>query len=202
MFNTQAMHYKTMLDDWSDAAGRFDDLHQHAIAGRVWSRLTRRPYRLLNLTEAQQAWSVGERHAGGVRMVPIMAIRGSEGRSADFDAHFRPLNTHTRTRWTGLAEANDRGVSFPPVELVQSGDVYFVRDGHHRISVANAFGQREIEAEVTVWECRAAVEAPVKSVRVQQQLGQRLLVWTGDQLMRAGAKLHAVAQAAPHPVQG
>jgi hypothetical protein len=39
----------------------------------------------------------------------------------------------------------------PPVVLVQVGDVYFVRDGHHRISVARALGQLDIEAEVTVW---------------------------------------------------
>ena len=39
----------------------------------------------------------------------------------------------------------------PPVELVQVRDAYFVRDGHHRISVARALGQRDIEAEVMVW---------------------------------------------------
>jgi len=43
------------------------------------------------------------------------------------------------------------GTPLPPVELVQVGDVYFVRDGHHRISVARTVGQRDIEAEVTVW---------------------------------------------------
>jgi hypothetical protein len=40
----------------------------------------------------------------------------------------------------------------PPVELIQVGDVYFVRDGHHRISVARMMGQDSIDAEVTVWE--------------------------------------------------
>jgi hypothetical protein len=43
------------------------------------------------------------------------------------------------------------GMSMPPVELVQVKDAYFVRDGHHRISVARAMGQRDIEAEVMVW---------------------------------------------------
>jgi len=38
------------------------------------------------------------------------------------------------------------------VELIQVGDVYFVRDGHHRISVARALGQRDVEAEVTLWQ--------------------------------------------------
>jgi hypothetical protein len=35
------------------------------------------------------------------------------------------------------------------------GDAYFVRDGHHRISVARAFGQRSIKAKVLVWEVQA-----------------------------------------------
>jgi hypothetical protein len=39
----------------------------------------------------------------------------------------------------------------PPVDLIELGDVYFVNDGHHRISVAKMLGQREIEAQVTVW---------------------------------------------------
>ena len=39
----------------------------------------------------------------------------------------------------------------PPVELIQVGDLYFVRDGHHRISVARAMGQEAIEAKVTAW---------------------------------------------------
>jgi ParB-like chromosome segregation protein Spo0J len=34
---------------------------------------------------------------------------------------------------------------------VDLDDTYFVIDGHHRISVAKMLGQREIEAEVTVW---------------------------------------------------
>jgi hypothetical protein len=55
----------------------------------------------------------------------------------------------------------------PPVVLVQVGDVYFVRDGHHRISVARALGQLDIEAEVTVWEVAGPLpwDAPVRPSR-------------------------------------
>jgi hypothetical protein len=51
-----------------------------------------------------------------------------------------------------MAAAKMRGVALPPVELIQVGDIYFVRDGHHRISVARAFGQEQVDAEVTVWD--------------------------------------------------
>jgi hypothetical protein len=88
----------------------------------------------------------------GVRIVPISQIRGSESRSSDFDRDFNPLQDHNKRRWMSVADARQRGKSLPPVKLVQIGDAYFVRDGHHRISVARAFGQRSIKARVLVWE--------------------------------------------------
>jgi hypothetical protein len=59
-------------------------------------------------------------------------------------------------RWLSVARALEKGVALPPVELIQLGDRYFVRDGHHRISVARAMRQDEIEATVTVLELGAA----------------------------------------------
>ena len=56
-----------------------------------------------------------------------------------------------------MAEAWLEGVALPPVELIRGGDVYFVRDGHHRISVAAACEAREIDALVTVWEVEGAL---------------------------------------------
>jgi hypothetical protein len=50
-----------------------------------------------------------------------------------------------------IAAAWEMGTPLPPVKLIQIGDLYFVRDGHHRISVARAMGQEAIEAEVTAW---------------------------------------------------
>jgi hypothetical protein len=120
--------------------------------GRVWSALTGRPRRLLPLAEVDAACTVRTRRYTGMQTVPIRRIGGSEGRSKDFDCDFNPLQHHTRGRWLGIATARQRGKEMPPVELIQVGDVYFVRDGHHRISVAQALGQREIEAEVTVWQ--------------------------------------------------
>jgi hypothetical protein len=90
----------------------------------------------------------------GIRSVPIAQIRGSVSsrRAYDFDANFRPIKTHVEERWLSLATACQRGVKIPPVILVQIGGIYFVQDGHHRISVARAMGQTEIVATVTVWQ--------------------------------------------------
>jgi uncharacterized ParB-like nuclease family protein len=80
--------------------------------------------------------------------VPIHQIKGSLGRSNDFDANFNPLHERTRSRWISVASAVRQRIPLPPVELLQVGDSFFVRDGHHRISVARAFGQEDIEARV------------------------------------------------------
>jgi hypothetical protein len=106
---------------------------------------------LLSLAEVD-ATRVHDRHDAGLRTVSIERIRGTEGRSNDFDRSFHPLRESSRERWMSIARARDQDKALPPVDLIQVGDIYFCRDGHHRISVARAVGQRYIEAEVTVWE--------------------------------------------------
>ncbi len=73
-------------------------------------------------------------------------IVGTERRSHDFDANFNPLNEQNLGRWINIAAARRTGVILPAVELVRVGDEYYVRDGHHRISVAKVMGQGEIDA--------------------------------------------------------
>jgi hypothetical protein len=88
----------------------------------------------------------------GLRSVAIDQIVGSEGRCADFDRDFHPLQSHTAQRWQRVATARGDGMALPPVELIKVGGEYYVRDGHHRISVARAQGQRCIDAIVYAWQ--------------------------------------------------
>ena len=118
---------------------------------QIWSTLTRRSCHLLSLATACAAESVRGCSAAGVRTVAIRQIRGSEGRNRDFDRNFNPLTSHNQERWMRIAEAQQRGVPLPPVQLIRVGELYFVRDGHHRISVARALRQQEIEADVVAW---------------------------------------------------
>lgn len=99
---------------------------------------------------------VGER-AVGVKVVPLDAIVGSVDRGRDYDRRFRPTSGRTRGRWEQIAAAARRGESFPPVDLLRVGDLYFVRDGHHRVSVARALGRTDIDAYVT--EVRTRLDA-------------------------------------------
>lgn len=105
---------------------------------------------LLNLEANLSSQKIANQASLGIRTVEIESIRGSESRTEDFDQDFCPLQEHTRERWFSVARATLKGTPLPPVELVQVGSDYFVRDGHHRISVARALGQMAVEAEVTV----------------------------------------------------
>ena len=67
--------------------------------------------------------------------------RPARHRSGDFDRNFHPLETHTRSRWLSIAVARLNGQAMPAVELIKVGEVYAVRDGHHRISVARAWAK-------------------------------------------------------------
>jgi hypothetical protein len=119
---------------------------------RFWQRLTGRQSRLLDLKEEMGKTAVVARHHEGIQAIPLERIVGSEGRDDDFDSSFRPRRANGRDRWVSVALARTLGKSLPPVSLVRLGDAYFVRDGHHRISVARTLGELEIEAEVIGWQ--------------------------------------------------
>ena len=120
--------------------------------GQIVSMLTGRSRCLLKLADIEAHLEVHYRRDAGVQTVPMNRIRGSGDRAHDFDRDFHPLQYHTRSRWQGIALARQQGVALPPVDLIQIGDIYFVLDGHHRISVARAWGQNDIEARVTAWQ--------------------------------------------------
>jgi hypothetical protein len=85
----------------------------------------------------------------GLRTIPLARIVGSVDSMRDFDRQFRPTSGRVRERWERLALAQRRGVSIPPIDVYQVGDLYFVSDGHHRVSIALATGQQTIDAYVT-----------------------------------------------------
>jgi len=116
----------------------------------VWNKLRRNSARLINLCNL--SLEVEGRYYAGLKEVLIADIRGTEGRVEDFDDRFNPLSQRTRDRWLNIAIARMSGSALPAVELIQIGDCYFVRDGHHRISVAQAMGGQVLDAEVTVWQ--------------------------------------------------
>lgn len=166
--------------------------------GRLGSAFRADSGRLLDLAEVEATCPVQARFHAGARSVPLEQIQGSEGRSHDFDRNFRPMQNHTKSRWVGIAAAHSQGRVLPLVELIQVGDVYFVRDGHHRISVAQALGQTAIDAEVTVWQVEAPLPWQAAARRNQEagpdagRLPARLLSGLRAQLSALGSSLRAL----------
>jgi hypothetical protein len=143
-------------------------LYLRAITrGRAWrllNRLRRVDSQLLDLGCTAEEKEVKSRYYGGLETVTIDEIKGSEGRTEDFDRAFFPLHERNRQRWVNIARQRLGGAGLPPVELVHMEDAYFVRDGHHRISVARALGEKFIDAEVIHWDQHKPSEAKRISV--------------------------------------
>ena len=91
---------------------------------------------------------VGERDLG-LHALPLDSIVGTVDRRSGFDREFRPTTSRVRTRWERIAAAMRRGDPLPPISVYRIGEVHFVRDGHHRVSVARALGHETIDAYVT-----------------------------------------------------
>jgi len=109
----------------------------------------------------------GERDLG-LQLIPLDAIVGSVDKVRDFDRRFRPTSDKSRFRWERLARASRQGEEIPPIEVYKLGDHYFVRDGHHRVSVARALGLKLIEAEVT--EVHTLIEPADIATREKREL--------------------------------
>ena len=134
------------------AQGLYTGILSSGKTKRLRNFLRGRSVELLNLDIVVKSICLGSRHYSGVQSVEISKIRGSEGRSKDFDISFRPLLKNHAQRWQSVAAARLENKPLPPVELVQVGNTYFVRDGHHRISVSKALGEEFIDAVLVSWD--------------------------------------------------
>jgi len=119
---------------------------------RLKCRVLKRPPRLYDLNILKPDLHVRGSCYSGIQVVSISSIIGSEGRTADFDMDFHPLSEAARERWVNMAIVYLSRLPLPPVQLIQIGDAYFIREGHQRVSVSRAFGQIAMDAEVITWK--------------------------------------------------
>ena len=152
-----------------------------ARRGQTLRRLSRRLLRqpgdvdvLVPFDEAvAELGYLGEVHLG-LQTVPIDQIVGSVAQGHAFDRAFRPTTPRVRARWERIASALRRGEALPPVSLYRLGEAYFVRDGHHRVSVARALGHRTIEAYVTEVRTRVGAEQSLTLADLPRKGHERL----------------------------
>ena len=185
------MSATSLYFQWSSwGMGNLQDMHRSkhtkAILGRICGLFSRRSNNLLDLGTEVSGGKIRSQHYAGSRTVPINRIKGSEGRSGDFDREFNPTQTRTVDRWISIAVARSLGDALPLVELIQLGDDYYVRDGHHRISVARAFGEEYVDAKVIVMELESLSTSLVNRTRKKElrsylpTLVQILFAWKGE----------------------
>ncbi len=114
----------------------------------IFSLFSKTNNELLPFDEVMKYISLRGKHYLGTRQIETSKIVGSVNRYQDFDRVFLPRQTHTRTRWESVNTAYFQDVILPPIEVYKVGEVYFVRDGHHRVSVARERGQVYMDAYV------------------------------------------------------
>ncbi|MDQ6743181.1 MAG: hypothetical protein M3Z97_09795, partial [Candidatus Dormibacteraeota bacterium] len=135
----------------------FEEERQQAIRRDLTSKVTRKPRTVPPLSTVVEAAGIAGEVDRGVLQIPLAQIKGSEIRSEDFDASFQPRNRGLRQQWVQAFTLMEQGVEPPPIEVYQVGDVYFVKDGQTRVSVARHLGWEMIRASVVEVTTRAPV---------------------------------------------
>ncbi|TCP49290.1 ParB-like nuclease family protein [Tamaricihabitans halophyticus] len=136
----------------ADAENDFLRVRRRQVLSRLGAWLRRAPDDvniMLPFDEVVSALGLlGERSLGR-QVIGLDSIAGSVDRGREFDRRFRPTTARSRQRWERLALAQRRGEAIPPIDVYRVGELHFVSDGHHRVSVALALGMTTIEAFVT-----------------------------------------------------
>jgi hypothetical protein len=125
---------------------------------------------LLPFETVRQRLGLGQGEYRGVQTIPLDQIVGSVGRHSDFTRTFLPRTDRIRDRWQRLDWLkNVRGTA--PIEAYKVGQVYFVLDGNHRVSVARQAGASTVEGHIWEFETRVPLEPDdsLRDVLVRQE---------------------------------
>ena len=127
----------------------FSRVRQQARIQQVLARFTNRPQELLPYEDVRRALRAEQQIERGLRDIPLDAIIGSVGRYNDFTRDFLPKSDSMVSRWAAVKQVATSLTGWPPIDVYQIGDAYFVLDGNHRVSVAREMGLTHIDAYVT-----------------------------------------------------
>jgi len=145
------VHFDTGLS-WVDVDDDFSRARRRHMLARLAGWLRRHPGdagRLLSFDEVMAALGWRGEHDLGLQTIRLDTVVGTADSRREFDRRFRPTSVRVRERWERLDLAQRRGAAIPPIEVYRVGGLHFVKDGHHRVSVALAAGRQTIDAYVT-----------------------------------------------------
>ena len=133
-----------------------------SFINQVLAVLSGQPTTLLSYDEIKEKLHIGGPIYRGVKTIRVDQIAGSLNRYHEFDRAFLPKEDQLASRWQKVDRAFYQEINLPPVVLYKVGDVYFVVDGHHRVSVAREQGQVFIEAEIRECATRVNITTNIK----------------------------------------
>ncbi|HSG44896.1 MAG TPA: universal stress protein [Anaerolineales bacterium] len=151
-----SFQYQTAIQDFQRAK-------QRASIQEVLARFTGKSTELLSYDEVAEKLKLRVRTERGVQHIPLDAIVGSVGRTTEFTRTFLPRRAGDRQRWAGVKAAfMDMDSNLPPIEVYKVGEVYFVVDGNHRVSIARQEGFKSLEARVIEFQTEIKITPDVQ----------------------------------------
>ncbi len=148
--------------NYHQAVVDFHKARRKAQLQEILSRLTGGPNELLSYEEVRQKLKAIESSTRILKEIPLDAIIGSVGRYNDFTRDFLPRMESDLTRWASVMEQTIGLEGLPPIEVYKIGEVYFVKDGNHRVSVARTLEASHIQAYVTEVKTRVPLTPDIR----------------------------------------
>ncbi|VAW42868.1 hypothetical protein MNBD_CHLOROFLEXI01-3682 [hydrothermal vent metagenome] len=183
MSNSETLFHNTAVEDFKRA-------RKAAAMQQMMARLKGKSADLLAYHDVYQYVKSSDEVKQGIREVPLDAIIGSVGRYQDFTRTFLPKNDSDEERWVGVKTAVHDMVGMPPIDVYKVGDIYFVIDGNHRVSIARQLGGDTITARVTEVKVRVPLSLDDDSDKlICKSRYAKFLERTNLDVLRPGADL-------------
>lgn len=164
----------------SQASDDFNRARNKARFDSIFNIINREKKELLSYYDVKSMTKPRSQTYKGMQVVKIDQIIGSEGRYKDFSKAFLPKKEHLRQRWESIDRAHLTDVILPPISLFKIGDVYFVRDGNHRVSVARMQGSLSIDAEVV----ELTTEIKIEPQMTKKDLREAVIDYEREQMLK------------------
>jgi hypothetical protein len=163
----------------ADAQFDFGRARRRRALSRLAARLRREPSDvnvILPFEEVVEALGRRGQRRLGLQTIELDSIVGTVDRSREFDRRFRPTSGRVRPRWERIALAQRKGQAMPPIDVYRIGELHFVKDGHHRVSVAGELGYEVIEAYVTEVVTEVGADRAIRMHDLTLKSHQRLFL--------------------------
>lgn len=140
----------------------FRQARRKAALDQILATIKGQSDELLSYEDVRQKLRLSKASGYSLKTIPVDAIIGSVDGYRDFTRNFLPKHDEAEQQWvsTELSALNDG--ELPPIEVAQVGDVYFVLDGLHCVSVARQRGIPELEAYVMEFQTPIALTPDMK----------------------------------------